>query len=149
MNHPRLSPQCRWLCRPGVLLQQQQASIHTAPQPPVQAKATTQPRPTKRDRPSVAERVAASANSRHKLPAAKGLPAPSLGEYYVLTATGDRLAFATTRSLLDHVRRNRDTVAVCLDGCAWRTFASFWRQIRIGCGPKEAFERAELAGFGA
>ncbi|MBM4342716.1 MAG: hypothetical protein FJ100_05005 [Deltaproteobacteria bacterium] len=104
-----------------------------------------------RDRPTLPERVAAREQVRRGGPPALAgtLPPACGGECYALTATGQRLTFADARALVDHVRRNRDISAVCLDGCAWRTFASFWSFVRMGVPAQDAFERADLTGLGS
>lgn len=103
------------------------------------------------DRPTLPERVAARDQSRRGGPPALAgaLPPATANECYALTTAGQRLTFADARALVDHVRRNRDIAAVCLDGCAWRTFASFWSFVRMGVPPHEAFERADLTGLGS
>ncbi len=103
------------------------------------------------DRPTLPERVAAREQARRGAPPslAGTLPPAAAEECYALTSAGQRLVFADARALLDHVRRNRDIAAVCLDGCAWRTFASFWSFVRMGVPPHDAFERADLTGLGS
>lgn len=102
-------------------------------------------------RPNLAERIAQRQRElRGQLqPTHWPLPAAESKECYALTVAGARLVFTEPRLLVDYVRRNRDLTAVCLDGCAWRTFASFWQNIRKGYAPMEAFERADLTGLGS
>ncbi|MSQ83679.1 MAG: hypothetical protein EXR77_12475 [Myxococcales bacterium] len=113
---------------------------------------SVQPVSSKRSilRPTLAQRVAARDSIRTSLGVELELqlPVSTADECYVLTTQGQRIAFANARALLNHVRKHRDVTAVCLDCCAWRTFASFWYQIRLGCSAAEAFERADFAGLG-
>ena len=101
--------------------------------------------------PSLAARLAARDNERTApvVPQAWNLPAAAHEQCYALTVAGERLEFNDTRALVEHVRKNRDVAAVCLDGCAWRTFASFWQNVRMGMAPGDAFERADLTGLGS
>ncbi len=101
--------------------------------------------------PSLAARVAARNSDRAApmVPQAWNLPAAAQEQCYALTNGGERLEFSDVRALLEHVRKNRDITAVCLDGCAWRTFASFWQNVRMGMSATDAFERADLTGLGS
>jgi len=107
--------------------------------------------PQPRSKPTVAQRIAARRAESARLHAGAvtaALPPPHRGACCALSECGERLEFADSRALIDALRRRRGIASVCLDGCAWRTFGSFWRHIRLGRTPHAAFECADIAGLG-
>jgi hypothetical protein len=79
--------------------------------------------------------------STEKLPRAKD------GPCYVQTRDSRRLTFSSQDELLRWCRRTPDVTAICLDGCAWRTWETVLFFLQRGLELREAFEQADLAGW--
>lgn len=83
----------------------------------------------------------------HVLESTAQLPRAKDGPCYLQTRDGRRMTFSSQEELLRWCRRTPDVVAICLDGCAWRTWETVLYLLQRGLELRDAFEQADLAGW--